>query len=95
MNILEGGNIMNVFRVAAQSPARALAGAIAKTLRTHGRVELQAVGAAAVNQAAKATAIARGFLEQDGLDIVLIPALATVMIDDQEKSAIRFVVEAR
>lgn len=86
---------MDVLRVSATSPARALAGCIAGVIREQGRVEVQAVGAAAVNQAVKATAIAREFLVHDGLDIVLIPSFTQVMIGDQEKSALRFMVEAR
>lgn len=86
---------MDVLRVSAQSPARALAGCIAGVIREEGRAEMQAIGAAAVNQATKAVAIAREFLVLDGVDIVIIPSFTQVMIGDQEKSAIRFVVEAR
>jgi stage V sporulation protein S len=86
---------MDVLRVAAGSNARSLAGCIAGVVREQGRAELQAVGAAAVNQAIKAMAIAREFLVLDGIDIVLIPAFTQVMIDGAEKSAIRFVVEVR
>ena len=86
---------MDVLRVSATSPARALAGCIAGVIRNNGRAELQAIGAAAVNQTIKAAAIAREFLVLDGIDIVLIPAFTQVMIDEQEKSAISFVVEVR
>ena len=86
---------MDVLRVAAGSNARSLAGCIAGVIREQGRVEVQAVGAAAVNQTIKAVAIAREFLVLDGIDIVLIPAFTQVVIDEHEKSAIRFVVERR
>ena len=86
---------MDVLRVSATSPARALAGCIAGVIREQSHAELQALGAAAVNQAIKAVAIAREFLMHDGIDIVLIPAFTQVMIDEQEKSAISFVVESR
>lgn len=86
---------MDVLRVSATSPARALAGAIAGVVRENGRAELQAIGAAAVNQAIKAVAIAREFLVLDGIDIVLVPSFTQVMIGGQEKTAIRFVVESR
>ncbi len=86
---------MDVLRVSATSPARSLAGCIAWVVREQGRAELQAIGAAAVNQAIKAVAIARAFLELDGLDLVLIPAFTQVMVGGQERSAIRFVVESR
>ena len=86
---------MDVLRVSATSPARALAGCIAGVIREQSRAELQAIGAAAVNQAIKAVAIARAFLELDGIDIVLTPSFTQVMIDGAEKSAISFVVESR
>ena len=86
---------MDVLRVSSTSKSRSLAGCIAGVIRAEGRVELQAIGAAAVNQTIKAAAIARAFLELDGIDIVLIPAFTQVMIDEQEKSAISFVVEVR
>lgn len=88
---------MDVLRVAAKSNARSLAGCIAGVVREQGRAELQAVGAAAVNQAVKATAIARGFLHEDGLepgeDLVLIITFA--QIAGEEKTAIRFIAERR
>ncbi len=86
---------MDVLRVSGQTKARALAGAIAGIVREEGRTELQAIGAGAVNQAIKAAAIAREFLVLEGLDIVLIPTFTQVIIGDEEKSAIRFVVESR
>lgn len=86
---------MDVLRVSATSKSRALAGCIAGVVRENGRAELQAIGAAAVNQAIKAMAIAREFLVLDGIDIVMIPTFTQVMIDGAEKSAIRFVVEVR
>lgn len=86
---------MDVLRVSATSPVRALAGCIAGVIREQGRAEMQAIGAAAVNQAIKAAAIARGFLELDGIDIVIVPSFTQVVIEGAEKSAIRFVVESR
>ena len=86
---------MDVLRVSATSPARALAGCIAGVIRAEGRAELQAIGAAAVNQTIKAAAIAREFLVLDGIDIVLTPSFTQVMIDGQEKSAVRLLVESR
>ncbi|NLJ48126.1 MAG: stage V sporulation protein S [Candidatus Atribacteria bacterium] len=61
-------------------------------MREHGKAEMQAVGAGAVNQAVKAIAIARGYLAPSGVDLVCIPAFVDVKIDDNEKTAIRFIV---
>ncbi|MGQ9600832.1 MAG: stage V sporulation protein S [Anaerolineae bacterium] len=85
----------DVIRVAAQSKSTAVAGAIAGVVREHGRAEIQAIGAGAVNQAIKAVAIARGFLALEGLDVICIPSFADVSISGQERTAIRITVEPR
>ena len=72
-----------------------MAGAIAGVIREHGRAEVQAIGAGAVNQAIKAAAIARRFLELDGIDVICIPMMIEVVIDDQERTAVKLVVEPR
>jgi len=55
-----------VLKVAADSKPKAVAGALAAVLREKGSVELQAVGAGAVNQAVKAIAITRGYVAPNG-----------------------------
>jgi stage V sporulation protein S len=84
-----------VLKVAANSKPKAVAGAIAAVVREKGMVELQAVGAGAVNQAVKAIAISRGFVAPNGINLVAIPAFAKVEIEGEERTAIRFLVEAR
>jgi len=64
-------------------------------VREHHRAEVQAIGAGAVNQAVKATAIARGYLLEDGIDVVLLPEFTTVDIEGKERTAVRLVVEPR
>ena len=64
-------------------------------MREHRHAEVQAIGAGAVNQAVKATAIARGYLELDGIDIYCVPQFAEIMIDGQERTAIRLVIDVR
>jgi stage V sporulation protein S len=85
----------DIIRVAAQSRSTAVAGAIAGVVRDHGRAEVQAIGAGAVNQAVKAAAIARGFLALDGLDVVCIPTFTDVAIGGQARTAIRLAIEPR
>ncbi|MGH2452348.1 MAG: stage V sporulation protein S [bacterium] len=84
-----------VLKVSATSKPKAVAGALAAVLREAGKVELQAVGAGAVNQSVKAIAIARGFVAPNGIDLVAIPAFTKVEIEGEERTAIRFLVEAR
>lgn len=84
-----------VLKVSADSKPKAVAGALAAVLRERGAVELQAVGAGAVNQAVKAIAISRGFVAPNGIDLVAIPAFTKVIIEGEERTAIKFLVQAR
>lgn len=84
-----------LIKVSAQSRSTAVAGAIAGVMREHGYAEIQAIGASAVNQAIKAATIARGYLEQDGIDLVLAPSFIDVEIDGNERTAVRFAVFRR
>ena len=86
---------MEVLKVSARSRSTAVAGAIAGVVRERGRAEVQAIGAGAVNQAVKAIAIARGYLALDGIDVICIPAFTDVIIAEQERTALRFIVEPR
>ena len=86
---------MDLVKVAATSRSTAVAGAIAGVMRERGYVDVQAIGAGAVNQAIKAVAIARGYLELDGIDIVCVPMFVEVIIDGQERTAVRLCVEKR
>lgn len=86
---------MNVIKVSARSRTAAVAGAIAGVMREVSRAEVQAIGAGAVNQALKAIVIAKGYLAEEGVDIVCDPSFVEVSIDDQERTAVRIVVEPR
>lgn len=87
--------MVDVIKVSSRSRSTAVAGAIAGVVRECSRAEVQAIGAGAVNQAVKAAAIARGYLHEDGIDVILIPFFTEVMIDDQERTALRLVIEPR
>lgn len=86
---------MEVIKVAARSRSTAVAGAIAGVIREHGRAEVQAIGAGAVNQAVKAAAIARTYLQLDGIDAICIPSFVEITIDDQERTAVKLTIEPR
>ena len=85
----------DIIKVSARSRSTAVAGAIAGVIRQHKQAEVQAIGAGAVNQAVKALAIARGYLERDEIDIVTTPYFTEVEIDGHERTAVRFRVETR
>jgi len=88
-------NSPDLIKVSARSRSTAVAGAIAGVIRQFNMAEVQAIGAGAVNQAVKALAIARGYLERDEIDIVCTPYFTEVDIDGHERTAVRFRVEAR
>jgi stage V sporulation protein S len=85
----------DLIKVSAASRSTSVAGAIAGIIREHGHVDVQAIGAAAVNQAMKAAAIARGYLLLDGINIIVIPSFSDVMIDGSERTAVRLSIEPR
>jgi stage V sporulation protein S len=84
-----------VLKVSARSRPSAVAGAIAGVVREAGRAEVQAIGAGATNQAVKAVAIARDYLSETGIEAVCVPAFIDVTIDNEDRTAIRLVVEPR
>lgn len=90
-----GGAPVEVLKVSAASKPKAVAGALAAVLRNQGVAEVQAIGAAAVNQAVKAIAISRGYVAPNGIDLVAIPAFAEIEIDGETRTAIKFMVQSR
>lgn len=72
-----------------------MAGAFAGAVREHGSVEVHVVGAGALNQAMKAIAIARGYLQPSDLDLWCQPEFTEVQINGQTRTALRLQVEAR
>jgi len=86
---------MSVIKVSSKSNPNAVAGALAGKIREEGRAEIQVIGAAAVNQAMKAIAIARGFVAPNGIDLIFTPAFAEISLEGEERTAIKLVVEPR
>lgn len=84
-----------VLKVSTRSRPSAVAGAIAGVIRESGVAEVQSIGAGATNQAIKAIAIARSYLNEEGLDIVCAPSFIDVAIDDEERTAIRMLIQRR
>ncbi len=84
-----------VLKVSTRSRPSAVAGAIAGVIRESGTAEVQSIGAGATNQAIKAVAFARSYLNEEGIDIVCVPSFIDVAIDDEERTAIRLLIERR
>ena len=86
---------MEVLKVSSRSNPNSVAGAMAGVVRQAGAVEVQVVGAGALNQAVKAIAIARGYVAPSGIDLVCIPTFADIVIDGEGRTAIRLLLEGR
>lgn len=86
---------MEVLKVSAGSKPVAVAGAIAGVMRSQHKVEVQAIGAGAINQAVKAIAISRGYMAPGGVELVCIPSFIDISIDGEERTGIRLLVEER
>ncbi|RIK23498.1 MAG: stage V sporulation protein S [Anaerolineae bacterium] len=89
----DGPKTLNIIKVSARSRTAAVAGAIAGVMRDSSHAEVQAIGAGAVNQAVKAIVIAKGYLAEEGVHISCVPSFVDIDIDEQERTAIRFVIE--
>ena len=86
---------METLKVSSKSNPNSVAGALANVFREKGTVEIQAVGAGALNQAIKAIAIARGFVAPSGKNLVCIQAFSDIAIDGEERTAIKLIIEAK
>ena len=86
---------METVKVGSISNPNRVSGAIANVFREKGSVEIQAIGAGALNQAIKAIAIARGFVAPSGKNLICIPAFTDILIDGEERTAIKLIVETR
>lgn len=88
------GEPVSCLKVSSKSSPASVAGAIAGMIKDGLPVEMQAVGAGAVNQAVKAIAISRGFLSPVGIEVACIPSFADIVIDGEYRTAIHFSIEA-
>ncbi|MEW5899452.1 MAG: stage V sporulation protein S [Bacillota bacterium] len=62
-------------KVSSRTEPKKLAGAIYHALKENdGKVQLQAIGAGAVNQAVKGVAIARGLAAPEGAELKIVPS---------------------
>jgi stage V sporulation protein S len=84
-----------VLKVSTRSRPSAVAGAIAGVIRESGVAEVQSIGAGATNQAIKAIAIARSYLNEEQIDIICVPSFIDVAIENEERTAIRMLIERR
>ncbi len=86
---------MEIIKVGSKSNPNKVAGALANVLRENDIVEVQTIGAGALNQGIKAIAIARGFMAPSGKNIHCTPTFVDAKIDGNLKTAIKLIVEVK
>lgn len=86
---------VEVLKVSSRSNPNSVAGAMAGVVRQSGAVEVQVIGAGALNQAIKAIAIARGYVAPSGIDLVCVPTFHDIEIEGEGRTAIRLAIEDR
>lgn len=86
-------NKQEIIKVSSKSKPSKVASYIARAVNNHQEVELHAIGAGAINQAIKAIAIARKYVEK-GIDLSCVPAFDTVEIKGRETTSIRLLVKS-
>lgn len=84
---------MEILKVSSKSNPNAVAGAIAGMIKENKKVEIQAIGAGALNQAMKAVAIARGFVAPSGINLVCIPAFVDVEVEGEDRTGLKLIIK--
>ncbi|WP_249028752.1 stage V sporulation protein S [Tannockella kyphosi] len=80
---------MEIMKVSSSSSPTSVAGALSSMIRSKEEISIQVIGAAALNQAIKAIAIARGYVVSTGIEIACVPAFHDLVIEDKIVTAIR------
>lgn len=88
-------NEVKLLKVSSTSKPNSVAGAIAGIVREDGKVQIQIIGAGALNQAIKGVAIARGFIAPTGHELVCIPFFRDIEVNGETKTAIVLNVESK
>jgi stage V sporulation protein S len=86
---------MALLKVSSRSNPTSVAGALTRVLKEDKKVEMQVIGAGALNQAVKAIAIARGYVAPSGIDLVCIPAFVDLEVEGKERTGIKLTIESR
>ena len=88
-------NEVKLLKVSSNSKPNSVAGAIAGMIRTDNRVQVQTIGAGALNQAVKGIAIARGFIAPTGQELICVPFFKDIEVNGEVKTAIVLTIESR
>lgn len=85
---------MKPLKASSTSNPNSIAGALVASLKENEKVEIQVVGAGALNQAIKSIAIARGFVAPSGKDLICSPSFSDITISGEKRTGIKLIVES-
>jgi len=83
---------MEILKVSSKSNPNSVAGALANIFKDNNSLEIQAIGAGALNQSIKSIIICRGFLAPSGKNLTVIPSFSDIVIDNETRTAIKLLV---
>ncbi len=85
---------MKILKVSSKSKPNSVAGALANIIKDNKEVNVQVVGAGALNQLIKSIIICRGYLAPLGINIICIPSFSEIKIDNIDKTGIKILIKA-
>ena len=85
---------MKTIKVSKKSNSKKVAGALASIIKETKEIEVQVVGAGALNQLIKALIICRGYLAPLGINLYFIPYFSEVKIANLDKTGIKILIKA-
>ena len=85
---------MKIIKVSSKSKPNSVAGALANIIKEKKEVDVQVVGAGALNQLIKAIIVCRGYLAPLGINIICIPSFTEIKIDNFDKTGIKILIKA-
>jgi len=88
-------NDIRILKVSSKSKPNSVAGAIAGIIRTDNKVQVQTIGAGALNQAVKGIAIARGFIAPTGQELFCVPFFKDIEVNGEIRTAMVLTIESR
>ncbi len=91
----KGVIFMEILKVSSNSNSDSVAAALAGVISEHGKAEIQAIGAEAVNKAIKAIAIARGMVSPTGFDLICIPTFTDIETAGEDRTVIKLIVQQK
>lgn len=85
---------MKTLKVSSKSKPSKVAGSLANMIKELKEIEVQVIGAGALNQLVKSIIICRGYLAPLGINIYCIPSFSEIKIDNLDKTGIKMLIKA-